>query len=65
MLHARAIWRALAGVVSDAISVLRLRPCAGGSSNISAVKTPVGGSSKSVVLIATDFPVAIVLAFYL
>ena len=34
----------------------------GGRSNILAVKAPVGGRSKSVVLIATDFPVAIVLA---
>ena len=35
----------------------------GGRSNISAVKAPVGGSSKSVVLITTDFSVAIVSAF--
>ena len=34
----------------------------GDRSNILAVKAPVGGRSKSVVLIATDFPVAIVLA---
>ena len=34
----------------------------GGRSNILAVKAPVGGRSKSLVLIATDFPVAIVLA---
>ena len=55
----RAQFGASVGGVLDAMS----RPSgAGGSSNISAVKTPVGGSSKSVVLIATDFPVAIVLA---
>ena len=30
----------------------------GGSSNLLAVKTPVGGSSNFVVLIATNFPVA-------
>ena len=34
----------------------------GGRSNISAA--PVGGSSKSVVLITTDFSVAIVSAFF-
>ena len=47
----------------SAISYMYKEGTIGGRSNISAVKTPVGGSSKSVVLITTDFSVAIVSAY--
>ena len=75
MLHAREVTGSGAACRTSRRSLARIRSprsaisykvsTIGGRSNISAVKAPVGGSSKSVVLITTEFSVAIVSAYYL
>ena len=47
------------------VHVRRFSRCiVGGRSIISAIKAPVDGSSKCVALVTTDFPVAVVTAFF-